>query len=96
MEKAVALAAKTPGAEDLVANQESFGVGYSGHLQQARGGQVLRCNWRNKPDSGSGLLYSKVEQPCVKDFLETRPQAERDGSAGALQGQRGGVWRCLR
>jgi eukaryotic-like serine/threonine-protein kinase len=36
MEKAVALAAKTPGAEDLVANQESFGAGYSGHLQQAR------------------------------------------------------------
>jgi DNA-binding winged helix-turn-helix (wHTH) protein/predicted Zn-dependent protease len=36
MEKAVALAAKTPGAEDLVANQESFGAAYSGHLQQAR------------------------------------------------------------
>jgi tetratricopeptide (TPR) repeat protein len=36
MEKAVALAAKTPGAEDLVANQESFGAAYAGHLQQAR------------------------------------------------------------
>jgi DNA-binding winged helix-turn-helix (wHTH) protein/tetratricopeptide (TPR) repeat protein len=36
MEKAVALAAKTPGAEDVVANQESFGAAYSGHLQQAR------------------------------------------------------------
>ena len=35
MENAVALAAKTPGAEDLVANQESFGAAYSGHLQQA-------------------------------------------------------------
>jgi DNA-binding winged helix-turn-helix (wHTH) protein/tetratricopeptide (TPR) repeat protein len=35
MEKAVALAAKTPGAEDVVAHQESFGAGYSGHLQQA-------------------------------------------------------------
>lgn len=36
MERAVALAAKTPGAEDVVANQESFGAAYSGHLQQAR------------------------------------------------------------
>ena len=36
MEKAVALAGKTPGAEDLVANQESFGSGYAGRLQQAR------------------------------------------------------------
>jgi tetratricopeptide (TPR) repeat protein len=36
MEKAVALAAKTPGAEDVVANQESFGAAYFGHLQQAR------------------------------------------------------------
>ncbi|MCU1250488.1 MAG: serine/threonine protein kinase with repeat [Edaphobacter sp.] len=36
MDNAVALAAKTPGAEDVVANQESFAAGYSGHLQQAR------------------------------------------------------------
>ena len=36
MEKAVALGAKTPGAEDLVANQEAFGAAYVGHLQQAR------------------------------------------------------------
>jgi DNA-binding winged helix-turn-helix (wHTH) protein len=36
MEKAVALAAKTPGANDIVANQEAFVAAYSGHLQQAR------------------------------------------------------------
>ena len=36
MEAAVALAAKTPGGEDVVANQESFGAGYAGHLRQAR------------------------------------------------------------
>ena len=36
MEKAVTLAAKTPGANDIVANQEAFGAAYSGHLQQAR------------------------------------------------------------
>ena len=36
MEKAAALAAKTPGAEDVVANQMSFGAAYAGHLQQAR------------------------------------------------------------
>ena len=36
MEKAVALAGKTPGSEDLVANQESFGAGYAGQLRRAR------------------------------------------------------------
>lgn len=36
MEKAVAAAANTPDAQDLVANQESFGAAYSGHLEQAR------------------------------------------------------------
>jgi len=36
MEKAVAAATKTPDAQDLVANQESFGAAYSGHLERAR------------------------------------------------------------
>jgi DNA-binding winged helix-turn-helix (wHTH) protein/tetratricopeptide (TPR) repeat protein len=36
MANAVAMAAKTPGAEDVMANQESFGAAYSGHLEQAR------------------------------------------------------------
>lgn len=35
METAVALGANTPGAEDLVANQDSFGSAYFGHLQRA-------------------------------------------------------------
>jgi len=36
MEKAAAAATKTPDAQDLVANQESFGAAYSGHLERAR------------------------------------------------------------
>lgn len=36
MNEAVSLSTHTPGAEDVVANQQSFGLGYSGHLQQAR------------------------------------------------------------
>ncbi len=36
MEKAVAAATQTPDAQDLVANQESFGAAYTGHLERAR------------------------------------------------------------
>ena len=36
MADAVALAANTPGAEDLVTNQDAFGAAYSGRLQKAR------------------------------------------------------------
>src|SRR5438270_11330859 len=36
LESAVALAASTPGAEDLVANQDSFGSAYMGRLERAR------------------------------------------------------------
>ncbi len=36
MADAVSLAANTPGAEDLVTNQDAFGAAYSGRLQKAR------------------------------------------------------------
>ena len=36
MAKAVSLASKKSGVEDLVANQESFGAAYSGHLREAK------------------------------------------------------------
>jgi eukaryotic-like serine/threonine-protein kinase len=36
MEKVVAVASKESGAEDVIANQESFAAAYSGHLRQAR------------------------------------------------------------
>ena len=36
MDKVVATASKESGAEDVIANQESFAAAYSGHLQQAQ------------------------------------------------------------
>lgn len=83
MDKASALAAKTPGAEDVVANQESFGAAYSGHLQEARrrSGFAVEVAERAGQRERAALFQSGA---AVREGLFGNPAAARERATAAL------------
>jgi hypothetical protein len=83
MDKASALAAKTPGAEDVVANQESFGAAYSGHLQEARrrSGFAVQVAERAGQRERAALFQSGA---AVREGLFGNPAAARQRATAAL------------
>jgi tetratricopeptide (TPR) repeat protein len=83
MKNAVSLAAQTPGAEDLVANQESFGAGYSGHLQQARkrSGFAVRLAEQAGEMERAALFRSGA---AVREGFLGNVAAVRQGATAAL------------
>ena len=73
MEREVALAQGTSGAEDLISDQAAFVLAYSGHLQQARTNvTATRWTWLSRRPSGKGRLCSKPDRHCGKPFSGMR------------------------
>jgi tetratricopeptide (TPR) repeat protein len=83
MEKVVAAASKESGAEDVIANQESFVAAYAGHLQQARtrSGVAVRLAEQSGQKERAALFQSAA---AVREGFFGDAAAARQGATKAL------------
>jgi tetratricopeptide (TPR) repeat protein len=83
MEKVVAAASKESGAEDVIANQESFAAAYSGHLQQARtrSGLAVRLAEQSGQRERAALFQSAA---AVREGFFGNAAAARQSGNSAL------------
>src|SRR6202042_3161776 len=88
MVKAVSLASEKSGVEDLVANQESFGEAYSGHLQKAmkRSELAVELATQAGQKERAALFQSGV---AVREGFAGNATAARQSAHAALELSKG-------